>query len=149
MLPALLDDQRRWLQRVSLMLCTFAVATLTVVAPTSFAASAREIPASRLVMPARIEKLDYPPLDLRRDPFVPAAAYRAAVRNSSGVAGAGGTVIRAIVTGAEPRALIESNGSVRVVGIGDRIGSSAIIGIDARGVVIEGGLTLPIATDQP
>ena len=149
MLPALLDEQRRSLQRLSFVLCAFAIGTLTIVAPASSSASAREHRTLRTAVSSQLEQLDYPAIHLRRDPFVPAVADRPIVRGSMDAPASGTTVVRAVVTGAEPRALIESNGSVRVIRIGDRIGSLAVIGIDATGVVMDGGVTLQLDRVRP
>lgn len=150
MLPALLDDQRHSLRRISLMLCTFAIAALSVTTSITSIASARDHTSHGMSAPTQTETLVYPHTDLRRDPFVPEAGYHIAAQGASAaVAGAGSAIVRAVITGAEPRALVELNGSVRVVGIGDRIGTLAVIGITRGGIIVDGGLTLPLVEGQP
>jgi len=150
MLPYLGDARRRSLQRLSLMFCSLALATLPLTSPYSHEASAHEGTVFSSPPIVHSSPLTFPEIAPGRDPFLPDAAYRLAA-SAPPAAGRdnGGTSVRAVVTGTQPLALIETGGAVNVVGVGDRIGSTLVIGIDAHGVTLEGGVTLPLAQANP
>jgi len=175
MLPSLYDDERRWLMRVATMLVLGSVAVLPLTIQASSVAVAAREPARvenvTLTTPAR---LTFPGFSIRRDPFVPDEAVReklegAAMHVGEGDdlgmalppnAGAAGTVVasplrgapaiapsvRAVVLGDPARALVEENGSVRVLGIGDRIGDLRVIAIGSGGIALSDGTHLLLAT---
>jgi hypothetical protein len=50
--------------------------------------------------------------------------------------------VTAIVTGPRPYALLEEGGTIRLVGVGDRVGPDTIVAITADSVRLAGGATL-------
>lgn len=71
------------------------------------------------------------PLALVRDPFVPQAAELPQ-----------GVVVRAVVLGTAPHALVELGGETVLVGVGDTIGGVPVVAIDDRGVRLADGTLL-------
>lgn len=165
MLPGLYDDERRSLKRVATMLIFAAAAVLPLTAQSSSVAGAADVPAksqdASAVLPAR---LTYPGFSVSRDPFVPPADVRkklerAAMRigqaNDVGVAfpsnagvGSGTAIVRAIVLGDPARALVEENGTVQVLAVGDRIGELRVTAITAGGVSLSDGSHLVLAVPR-
>jgi hypothetical protein len=170
---ALYDNQRLLLMRLSMMLVCggLAVVPLTV-APTSIVAQARGVtPSASIAVPNTPSALAFPAIAVSRDPFVadavaqPTTGVRAEADDGTDIgvvlppnigaeasdsAPAGVPLVRGIVLGQEPQALIDTgNGSVRVVGVGDAIGPERIRRIDATGVTLSSGLHLKIAGSQP
>jgi hypothetical protein len=158
MLPALYDEDRRALARLATMLATGALCILpltTQSSPVAGAAGIRDVSnGARLVVPAR---LTFPAYEVNRDPFVPDATMRskldvalpptaAALQGGIPVAIPAGSsigpVLRAVVLGDPPRALVEAGGMVRVLGVGDRLGDRAIVGITAGRVTFSDGSAL-------
>jgi hypothetical protein len=56
--------------------------------------------------------------------------------------------VRAVVLGNPARALVEEGGSVRVLGIGDRVGGSTVEAITADGITLSDGTRLTIAVSH-
>lgn len=171
MLPALYDDERRSLARLASMLIVGAIAVVPLTTQSSSVAGAADVRAqndqSGLDLPAR---LTFPAYSVSRDPFVPEHSIRAKLEGSAlrswqgseiGVvlppnAGAAqdgpiaplnGTspsapIVRAIVLGKPARALVEDAGSIRVLGIGDRIGELVVASITAEGITLSDGTRL-------
>ncbi|MDQ2680519.1 MAG: hypothetical protein M3Y21_05790 [Candidatus Eremiobacteraeota bacterium] len=108
---------------------------------------------------------------LLRDPFVPDRSRRTQPADATGpgplgmqvtagqpmgiglpagsAAGPGGVVVRAVITGRNASALVESADGVRVVSVGDRIAGRRIIAIAAGGVLVTGKLLYPLAQRAP
>ena len=171
MLPALHDDERRSLARLASLLIMGAIGVLPLTTQTSLVAGAADVRAqndrSGLDLPPR---LTFPAYSVSRDPFVPEQSIRAKFEGGAlrdGQAGEIGVVlppnagaaqngpiaqlngaspsapvVRAIVLGNPARALVEDAGSVRVLGIGDRIGELAVAAKTADGVTISDGTRL-------
>lgn len=155
MLPPLRDDDRNTLHHVSVMLCCSSLALLPLATGTSWIAQAQASPATAAAdVPATPERLRFPEIRVRRDPFVPDAA--ASPQRGLLFVGAGGgaehglqmPIVHAVVLGAKPEALIEISGIVRVVGIGDALEDAAVTAIDTGGVVLSDGRTLPLEQPQ-
>ncbi|HVA28115.1 MAG TPA: hypothetical protein VNF68_08040 [Candidatus Baltobacteraceae bacterium] len=141
MLPALLDDERRRLVRVALMMCAASLSILPMTVPSSDRARADARRARALTRELGVPgRLTFPPMAVTRDPFEPDATDREAVV---------GVVLRAVVTGAQPRALVEIAGVARVVRVGDRIGRATVVSIQATGLALSGGIELPVTTVRP
>ena len=117
-------------------------------------------------------RLTFPAYEVSRDPFVPEGSVRArldgaAVPMSVGQSGdigvvlpasasggqgtvpsflpaslAMGPVVRAIVLGKPPQALIEAGGTVHVLGVGDRLGELTVLGITQGRVTLSDGSIL-------
>ena len=164
MLPPLYDDQRRAIARVSTMLVLGAAAILPLTAQSSSIAAARETGAAGTVaMPALPGPITFPGFVLKRDPFAPrdAAAAASSVSSSKALvsgqadeigivlppnAGAGGTsAVRAIVVGERTRALVDFGGSVRVLAVGDTVGTVKVVRISPAGVTFSDGSIWPLA----
>ena len=147
---ALYDDQRRALLRVGAMIATAGLAVLPcTLPPSSFAASA-DVPQAmhRESLPPVPGRMAFPDIAITRDPFEPNA--RVLARNGIADARAGEAlpVVRAVVTGAQPRALVETSGVVRVLAVGDSIGADTVTEIDANGIALSSGIHLPLARPQ-
>jgi hypothetical protein len=147
---ALFDDERRTLLQISGLMCAGACAVLPLtMPPQSFAAQASvEARAPLAAVPSLPAAIAFPPLDLARDPFVPDGDPQEAALGAvaaGAVAGDGGASLRAIVLGDDPRALLETTGDVRVLGIGDSLGDDRIVSIDASGVGLSSGKRLTLA----
>ena len=56
--------------------------------------------------------------------------------------------VTAIVTGPHPVALVDLRGTMRVVGVGDRIAGATVVGIDFSGVRLTNGTTLRMVTRE-
>ncbi len=177
MLPGLYDDERRWLMRVAAMLVLGSLAMLPLTIQMSSVAVAAGEPAwVQNVSPATPPRLTFPGFSISRDPFVPDEAVREKLEGAAmhlgqgddiGVvlppnAGADGAVVaslpaggpaiapsvRAVVLGNPARALVEENGSVRVLGIGDRIGDLRVIAITSGGIALSDGSHLLLAAQR-
>lgn len=83
------------------------------------------------------------PVHFKRDPFVNAGAAQPESPPSP-AAKAEAVVVRAIVTGTIPRALVESGGVVRMIGAGAPLQGSIVVRIDAAGIHLKNGATLPV-----
>jgi hypothetical protein len=124
---------------------------------------------SNLAPPAQ---LIFPAYEINRDPFVPQGAMRAKLDSGTvpvdvgqgtdigivlppnpGASQGGvpqsipgnpavGPVVRAIVLGDPARALVEAGGTVRVLGVGDRLGALTVSAIAEGRVVLSDGSSL-------
>lgn len=146
MLPGLYDDQRPTIARVAVML--IAGAALTIVPLTAQraylagASSLHDVPARAAI--AAPERLTFPEYTVTRDPFVPLRIDDAALVDQPSGTSPAATHVRAIVLGDPARALVEEGGSVRVVGIGDRVGNAQVLHIDAAAITLSDGTRLPL-----
>jgi hypothetical protein len=66
-----------------------------------------------------------------------------------GVLGSGAIVVRAVVTGERSRALIDADGTTRVVAAGDTIDGAKVRRIDAFGVELSSGQIYPLESATP
>ena len=167
------DERRQDLMRIALMIVCGGTAILPLtVPPTSSIARAQSTHrASPISVPEIPGRLEYPAIEIERDPFVadttailPNAQVGRMETNGAhevGVilplnAGAAGVpsastagslpVVRGIVLGDVSQALVEFGDSVKVVSVGDHIGAEIVRTIDASGITLSGGLHLPIAS---
>jgi hypothetical protein len=116
-------------------------------------------PASRIERPTSGSEVK-----VARDPFASDALRQTVASNTlaaspkAGVVGmhvaqgqpigisiAGLPVVRAIVSGSSPRALIEEQGRVRIVAAGDILAGSTVVRIAAGGIVLSNGASLKLA----
>ncbi|HKU66884.1 MAG TPA: hypothetical protein VJP85_03815 [Candidatus Baltobacteraceae bacterium] len=153
-----LDDRlRRQLFAWSATLCAIPLCLVPLAARSSFeVASERAAFDARFSAPALRLTWNRPPVNVSRDPFVPEVRVEAGAPAASGIVGVHVTqgqpigfagpaaVVTAVVTGPSPRALVDDGARVRVVGIGDVLGSKRIVSIDAVGVHLENGVLLPV-----
>jgi hypothetical protein len=166
------DDRRALARLATMLiagaLCVLPLTTQS--SPIAGAAGVHDVTDDpSLALPAR---LTFPAYEIVRDPFVPQGAMRAkldagavSINMSQGTdigivlppnAGASqgsvpqsipgsptlGPVVRAIVLGDPPRALIEAGGAVRVLGIGDRLGGLTVASIGEGRVTLSDGSVL-------
>ncbi len=124
---------------------------------------------ANLMVPAH---LTFPAYEISRDPFVPAGPMRTKLDGNATAMSVGqggdigvvlppnagasqsgarpgvptgmtmGSILRAIVLGDPPRALVEAGGAVRVVGVGDHLGELKIVGITPGHVALSDGSSL-------
>lgn len=117
-------------------------------------------PAFRFDVPNVPTHLDFPVVSVFRDPFVPAVV--APVRTladaetdggATGVlppnAAAAGPVLRGVIVGPTPRALLEMGGKLTIVGIGTPIGNSTVLAISEKAIVLDDGETLRLLEGRP
>lgn len=141
MCKPLSSERRRSLLRVGLLACASSVLLVPLTAAPSFEAVADVEPPVATFQPAPAPtRLAFPKIAIERDPFVSDAT--AAV--VGGALPDGQPAVRAVVLGLTPKALVEIAGRSRIVGIGDRLGDTLILGIDAAGVRLENGERLPL-----
>lgn len=171
---ALYDDERRTLIQTGVLLICGACAVLPfTISPASVSAQAQEAPnALYLAAPVVPGRLRFPDVSVNRDPFIPDQTGQSSLAvpldASSSDGGIGivlppnpgasgdsipssaptGIAVRAIVLGDQSRALIDIGSSVRVVGIGDLIGSATVRAIDAHRVILSNGMKLTLAAPQ-
>ena len=150
MFPALSDSARRALTLLSMICCSSAIALLPLAGESSLQPQPLERSMARI--PDGTEspsELRFPDITVDRDPFV---AERRAVNVSTKEAPAGtaaGPVVRAIILGARAKALVEDGGVVRVVGVGDPVGTSTVQEISRTAVVLEDGRSLQLTEATP
>lgn len=143
------SDQRQKLLSFSAALCIAPLILAPIAARPSFeSAQEHSAPGARLEMPAL--PLTWTParVHLKRDPFVNAAAASPQSPISE-TAKAEAVEVRAIVTGTVPRALVESTGGLRIVSAGSSLQGSIVVRIDAAGIHLKNGATLPLSEARP
>jgi hypothetical protein len=157
MLPGLYDDERRTLMRLASMLILGGVAVLPLTTQGSSVAGAAgttlQTETLRLPIPTC---LTFPGFSASRDPFVPGEEVRekldAAIHIPSASlqtsAQGAAPVIRAVVLGSPARALVEEDGTVRVLAVGDRIGDLRVTAIAAGGITLSDGTHMPLTVTQ-
>lgn len=144
-----LDDIRRQkLLALSAALCLTAIVLAPLAARPAF-----DAPGNRGIHPPDLELPSLPlmwkPADvrLRRDPFV-RAALGSRPSTAHTTAAAQPIVVRAIVTGARPRALVESGGVSRIVPRGGLLLGARVVQIDQAGIHLSNGATLSLPEVQ-
>jgi hypothetical protein len=114
--------------------------------PWSIDASAGgELPVGRTGTPPPLQALAYPKLVVDRDPFVPEGETIAA----GGAADSSVPLVRAVVLGDAPKALIETAGRPEFVGIGSIVAGSVVTAITRDGVVLDSGVRLSFGAALP
>ncbi len=133
MLPALYDRERSALLRWALLIAGGACA----LAPLNGASSGSGVPlpsaredrqSSQSLLRFRL-----PSFHIGRDPFIPQVAELPA-----------DAVVRAVVLGETPHALIEIGSRTMLVGIGDVLGGVRVEAIDDTGVLLSDGSRVPL-----
>jgi hypothetical protein len=158
MLPGLYDDERRTLMRLASMLILGGVAVLPLTTQGSSVAGAAgttlQTETLRLPIPTR---LTFPGFSASRDPFVPDEEVREKLENAAihiprasleTSAQGAAPVIRAVVLGNPARALVEEDGTVRVLAVGDRIGDLRVTAIAAGGITLSDGTHMLLTVAQ-
>lgn len=166
------DDRRALARLATMLisgaLCVLPLTTQS--SPIAGAAGVSDVTQDlNLTPPAR---LTFPAYEINRDPFVPQGAIRAkfdasaqsmnlgqgadigvvlppnagatqgGVPQSAAGSSALAPIVRAIVLGDPPRALIDLSGTVRVLGVGDRLGALVVTGITEGRVTLSDGSAL-------
>lgn len=165
-----LDDVfRTRLLRAAIFLCAIALLLAPLAGRSSMVVQENAIAGSpSFESHASIQSHSARTLTIERDPFVAPAADRDQTQiPSSGVTGVVGmtvrqgdsmgyvvpgrssespaaVVVRAIVAGSNPSALIEDNGKPRVVQTGDLLDGGRILRIDRAGILLQNGRRLGI-----
>lgn len=163
MLRPINNSRRRTALRSAILLCAVPCALFPLAARSSL-----EIAGRQAQYDTRFSAHGFDPssrvrnIVVLRDPFVPdrgapqhaqgssAVGVRVIQGQSTGYPLPGnGVLVSAIVSGASPRALLDDAGRVRVVGVGDSVCGSRIIGIDAKGLILANGVRISIAEERP
>jgi hypothetical protein len=145
MFVPLRSNLRRRLLRAALCALGAAIALAPLAIPCALpAAVGAGFPVRPVALPA-IGGTAEPEVTIARDPFVPDAPVDAA-----GTAPADGSAIavEAVALGSSPHALVRVGGATRIVGVGDALAGSTVNGIDAHGVALESGETLPFSVQR-
>ena len=138
------DTARRTLYRCSAILCASSLMLL----PLSALSSIEPAGSSSRTVPFRLPSLERASpqraIAVVRDPFVPA------VSDSDGAASTAGTeIVRGLLLGERPQAVLEEGGHDRLVGIGSEVAGVAVVAITQSGVVLENGTVLHLANGGP
>lgn len=160
MLP--LDEaSRRRMLSWSALLCAIPLCLAPLAGRSSFeAASERATFEARFNAPALKVSWNQERVSVARDPFVGEDSTQVRSVAVSGVVGMHVTqgqpigfvmpghslavTVKAVVTGASPRALVDDGEHVRVVGVGDVLAGARITSIDASGVHLQNGTLLAL-----
>lgn len=160
-----LDDiYRNRLLKAAVFLCAIGLLLAPLAGRSSMPLQAHRITGRQLLDPQTpAQKSSSQSVAIDRDPFaVPPGDVEKPAAAQSGAAGvvgmtvhqgdamgyavpgrstelSGSIVVRAIVSGSNPSALVEESGKPRVVQIGDALGGVAISGIDRDGVLLQDG----------
>ena len=162
MLPSLDDIGRRRMMRISAVACASACLLAPLAGRPSGGPNGRSGgPEVRLRPPLLPAEATPAPVEVVRDPFEVEASRKNWPQDAAAIspltftlppnAGAAGVPIgelsdfgaptlRAIVTGASARALLEDAGSVRVVAVGDALAGSQVVSIGVGGVRLRSGV---------
>lgn len=151
------DSARRGLLCVSAMFFAIPAVLMPLAGRSSFEAQAQRVQFARRfgaeLAPVTALRA-YPQLASVRDPFaLPQRAHSRDVTGMRVVQGAStgirvpgaGVRVTAIVEGSDARALVEENGSVRVIRTGDVLGGSTVRAILRNGVRLRNGTFIGIA----
>ena len=60
-----------------------------------------------------------------------------------------GTTVHAVIAGSPPEALIEEEGRIRIVSIGDPAGGSRVAAITANGITLRNGIAVRVTAGTP
>lgn len=148
------EARRRKLFTFSAAICAVPMMLAPIAARSSFQL-AREQSAftARFNLPAVPAPWKTAAVNVSRDPFIPERPYVSAsdgVRETPPAAGGfASPAVRAVVTGPSPHALVDENGNVRVVSVGDLVAGSQVLAIDRTGIRLKNGTVLALAGDMP
>lgn len=162
MLLALRDGDRRVLIFASFMLCGGSLVLLPLAAQSSPGPALEAMQTGSPLAATAPQALRFPVVRVARDPFAPlhpsvdSSAARDDLDGSASIAlppNAGAApslpVVRAVVLGPQSRALVEIDGVVQVLGIGDKAGAATILSIDAQGVGLSNGTHIVLTEQHP
>ncbi|MEO6835926.1 MAG: hypothetical protein ABI231_08480 [Candidatus Tumulicola sp.] len=147
---------RRCLAFASAIVLLLALGALRSALP---AEGGDESPPPEFDAPVAPQQLRFPTILIRRDPFasdIGGAAGGAPLGGDDGAdivlppnAAAVAPVVRAVILGAAPKALIEVAGRPIVVGIGTPLANSVIAGISESGILLRDGESLRLTERRP
>lgn len=151
-------NQRRSFTRASLAACIVSLLLLPLaLPPRTSAGTENSVSGGRRILPEIPPPLTYPALTIRHDPFL---------RDALSVAGADDETlppdlvlppnsaiaspphVKALILGAEPKALVEIDGQTAIVGVGMKLEGAAIVGIDSRGIELDNGDHLGLDSER-
>lgn len=156
------EASRRRMLSWSAMLCVIPLCLAPLAGRSSFdVASEQATFEARFNSPALKVTWSQRPVSVARDPFVAERGAQVSARAAAGVVGMHVTqgepmgftlpahslavTVKAVITGASPRALVDDGTHVRVVGVGDILAGTRVISIDALGVHLQNGTLLVLA----
>lgn len=136
----------------------FALCCLPTAIP---AESVMPEPTPHFEPPALPARLHFPTIVIRRDPFV--GSLETAADATAAMPGAGdpsdlvlppnaavaAPVLRAVILGPAPKALIEVRGRSIVAGIGTPVADSTVVAIEANAVLLQDGEWLRMTEKRP
>ena len=163
-LQPLNDRERRTLLTWSAVLCAIPLCLAPLAGRSSFELASERAAFDARFSPPSIDAVwNDKPVVVARDPFVPERKPVVNATPAQSVIGmhvtqgqpigfvvpSGTMAVRAVVTGASPRALIDDGARVRVVGIGDMLAGFKVVGIDRGGVHLQNGTVMPLPEENP
>jgi hypothetical protein len=144
-------SQRRRALRWSIAASTIALLLVPLAALPGPAMEEGASSAAPPGLPELPERLVYPALNVRHDPFARATQPPGAEDDADpgivlppndGIAAA--PIVRAVVLGEHPKALLEIDGRTRIVGVGARLRGIAIEAVTSQGIRLDDGERLPV-----
>jgi hypothetical protein len=134
------DESRSALYRWSIALCSIALVLLPLAARSSIkppgSSATFELERTAVVAPPDRR----PQLAFSRDPFEPAVATESLQMVSV-------AIVRGVVLGERPQAIVDERGREKLVGIGSNVGTSHVLAIDPDGVILADGTFLRLIDD--
>ena len=158
MIRPLTTNQRRSVTRGSLGTCLVSLLLLPLVAPPrTSAGTVGKVSTAWRELPSIPPPLSYPALAIHHNPFA---------RPLPSIAGDGDPLppdlvlppnagiaspprVQALILGAEPKALVQVDGQIAIVGVGTKLEGSAIVRIDSRGLEFDNGERLQLEGRRP
>jgi hypothetical protein len=151
----LYSRQRHTLLRWSAMLCAASVLLSPLTVRPSFRAEAEgERAVAVRALPELPSRLEFPTIVITHDPFIPSSAAglplgEAVAGAASGIDVTAMPIVRAVIVGASPKALVDIGETPQVVGIGSALGGSFVTSISAGGIQLQNGQTFRFSEKQP
>lgn len=140
-----LSSDRSGLLHVAIAFCAVAVLLSPLAARSARVSSSS--PGTTVVLPptmAMPAETPFPKIYVERDPFA-APSYMQTPSQAAQTR----AVVRAVASGPRASALVEEDGQTRLVSVGDSVDGSAIVRIDARGIVLGNGARVRLEDLQP
>lgn len=149
-LQAIDDRLRARLRAVSASLCVVALGLAPVAARSSLGIGASTAALRwQLAIPASPLRWEGTAVRVARDPFAGGQDETGTRPGEAANRVAPVAALEAIATGGAPRALVQINGSVQLVGVGDTLAGARVVSIDAASVRLSSGAVLVIGQGTP
>jgi len=154
-LKPIFETRRRLLLRWSSTMCAGSLLLLPLTTPASPGAEAFALGAFRSKSPAPpLARLIFPAIAIRHNPFVQQVLPADGEADPANVvlppnAALAQPVVRAVVVGSSPHALVEIGGQNAVVGVGSTLEGSVVTEIDSSGLLLDNGQRLPLNERRP